>query len=108
MPIVVAMPAISGAGSCPSHSAAMMSSGCLPSSVRAPAITRPVAGSTTSPTALTATSAATVIAPTLIDALPMPPFIARSVPNSLPTEAPAPAPTLPWVGWLLDAASQAA
>ena len=33
--------------------------------------------------------------PTSIDAVPMPPFIARPMPNSLPTEAPAPAPTLP-------------
>ena len=54
----------------------------------------------TSPTALTATIAATTSATfgltgTLIDAVPMPPFIAP--PPILPTVAPAPAPTLPSV-----------
>ena len=53
----------------------------------------------TSPTALTATIAATTsatfgLAGTLIDAVPMPPFMAPP-PPILPTVAPAPAPTLP-------------
>jgi hypothetical protein len=80
----------------------------LPSSLRAPATTRPERGSTTSPIALTATIAATVSPPTSIDAVPTPPFIARARPNSLPTEAPAPAPTLPSPGASAEAASQAA
>ena len=108
MPMVVAMPAIRCAGNWPSTSAASVSSGVRPSSARAPATTRPEAGSTTSPMALTATSAPTVMAPTFSDALPMPPFIARPMPNSLPTQAPAPAPTLPWAGWAVLAASHAA
>ena len=67
-----------------------------PSSLRTPATTRPVAGSITSPTALTATRAATT-SPlgSVMEALPTPPFIARPIPASLPTVAPAPAPTLP-------------
>jgi hypothetical protein len=79
-----------------------------PSSVRAPAMGRPQAGSMTSPTALTATMAPTVNPLTASAAVPMPPFIARSMPNSLPTTAPAPAPTLPSTGGALLAASQAA
>ena len=68
----------------------------MPSGFRVPATTRPVSGSTTSPSAFTATSAATVTPPgTVIDALPMPAFIARSMGPSFPTVAPAPAPTLP-------------
>jgi hypothetical protein len=38
----------------------------------------------------------------------MPPFIARAMPNSLPTDAPAPAPTLPSAGGASLAAAQAA
>ena len=56
----------------------------------------PVAGSTTSPSALTAISAPTVTPSTVTDAVPMPPFMAYGMPNSLPTVAPAPAPALPW------------
>ena len=51
--------------------------------------------STTSPSALTAISAPTVTPCSVIDAVPMPPFIACAMPNSLPTLAPAPAPMLP-------------
>ena len=51
----------------------------LPSSVRTPATTSPVAGSMMSPTAFTATSAATTRPfGSVIAAVPMPPFIARS------------------------------
>ena len=67
---------------------------------RAPARMRPLDGSSTSPTALTAISAPTVTPPTVSDALPMP-FMARCGPYSLPTVAPAPAPTpffLDWAG----------
>ena len=56
----------------------------------------PVAGSTMSPRALTATIAATTRPfGRVMAALPMPPFIARSRPPILPTVAPAPAPTFP-------------
>jgi hypothetical protein len=71
-------------------------------------IGRPVAGSITSPSALTAISAPTVTWPTRTLALPMPPFMAEAMPNSLPTVAPAPAPTLPCAGAALLAAAQAA
>ena len=56
---------------------------------------RPFFGSTTSPKALTTTKAATVTPDTVNAALPMPPFMARWGPNTLPTVAPVPAPTLP-------------
>ncbi len=69
---------------------------------------RPLPGSTTSPIALTATSAATVMPPTEIEAVPRPPRIALSMPNSLPIIAPAPAPTLPSAGASRVAAAQAA
>jgi len=68
----------------------------LPLLSRAPATTAPVAGSITSPTALTAT-----IAPTMrpfgnaMAAEPMPAFIGMRPPPIFPTVAPAPAPTLP-------------
>ena len=67
-----------------------------PSSSRTPATTVPSAGSTTSPTAFTAMSAAT-IRPSgkLSEAEPIPPFIARAMPRLFPTVAPAPAPALP-------------
>ena len=69
----------------------------LPSSVRTPATTAPVAGSMMSPTAFTATSAATTRPfGNAIAAVPTPAFIARSrFPASLPTVAPAPAPMFP-------------
>ena len=76
--------------------------------LRAPARVAPSVGSITSPVALTATRAATVTPATRIEALPMPPFIARSIPNNLPTLAPAPAPRLPCAGRAIEAASQAA
>ncbi len=70
---------------------------------------RPVAGSTTSPNAFTATSAATVPPPgSRCDAVPIPAFIARPRPYSLPTVAPAPAPTQPSVTGPLVAACAAA
>jgi hypothetical protein len=46
--------------------------------------------------------------PTLTDAVPTPPFIARFRPNSFPTVAPVPAPTEPSSGAFVLAASQAA
>ena len=67
----------------------------LPSSVRTPATTLPVPGSMMSPTAFTATMAATTRPfGRTIAAEPRPPFIERPSPI-LPTVAPAPAPTLP-------------
>src|SRR5204862_5127903 len=67
---------------------------CLPSSVRVPATTWPDEGSMMSPTALTATNAATTRPfGRRMAAEPMPAFIGR--PADLPTVAPAPAPTLP-------------
>ena len=68
----------------------------LPSAVRTPAMTRPVDGSITSPTAFTTTRAATTRpSGVTIDAVPRPPRIARDAPASLPTVAPLPAPTFP-------------
>ena len=52
--------------------------------------------------------AATTQGPTCTLAWPMPPFMARDGPNSLPTLAPAPAPTFPETGRWRLAASQAA
>lgn len=52
----------------------------------------PVSGSTTSPTALHAINAPTVIPSTHTEAVPVPPFMAHCVPNSLPTLTPVPAP----------------
>ena len=68
----------------------------LPSSVRIPATTLPVDGSTTSPAAFTATMAPTIrpLGSAML-AEPSPPFMARPAPPILPTVAPAPAPTLP-------------
>ncbi|MCY1300415.1 hypothetical protein D9M70_499780 [compost metagenome] len=97
-PIVVAAPARIDLGRSPARMAARVSSSILPSAVRAPARMRPVDGSSTSPTALTATMAPTVTPATVSDAVPMPPFMARLGPYSLPTVAPAPAPTLPSCG----------
>ena len=79
-PIVVAMPAWIEGGSSPLRIAWVIPSVRRPSSVRVPAMTVPLAGSMTSPTALTATMAPTVILPTLTAAVPMPPFIARPMP----------------------------
>src|SRR4029079_9211232 len=76
----------------------------LPSGPRTPATTWPVAGSMMSPTALTATMAATTRPlGSLIAADPIPAFIRPPPPPrpppDLPTVAPAPAPTLPsWAG----------
>ena len=61
-----------------------------------------------SPSGLQATSAPTVTPSTHTLAVPMPPFIARAAPKTLPTIAPAPAPTLPCDGAWAAAASQAA
>ena len=107
-PMVVAMPASARPGKSPRRIAATLSSAARPSAVRAPARMRPEAGSTTSPMAFTATRAPTVTLPMRSDALPMPPFMACAGPNSLPTVAPAPAPTLPWAGGSKLAALQAA
>ncbi|KAG1436511.1 hypothetical protein G6F57_020633 [Rhizopus arrhizus] len=106
-PMVVAVPGRMELGRSPARMAARVSSRCLPSGVRAPARMRPVAGSSTSPTAFTATIAPTVTPATVNDALPMPPFMARLAPYSLPTVAPAPAPTLPSCGAAVVADLQA-
>ena len=94
-PIVVFSPSGAvAAGGC--RSSVRASANPSPSSVRAPATMVPVSGSTTSPTAFTAINAATCKPPgTSMSEVPMPPFIARPGPPSLPTVAPAPAPTLP-------------
>ena len=92
----------------PSRSSARASARPVPSWVRTPATTSPVAGSITSPTALTATTAATVSpSARVIEAVPIPPFIARPRPRSFPTVAPAPAPTLPSAGAAVVAARAA-
>ena len=62
----------------------------VPSAVRAPAMGAPVFRSTTSPKALAAIRAPTVTPLRWTLALPMPPFMAWAMPNSLPTVAPAP------------------
>ena len=106
-PIVVFVPGSTMRAASPSSNARRESRSALPPAVRAPAMTRPVSGSITSPTALHATIAPTVTPCALTAALPMPPFIARSMPNTLPTAAPAPAPTLPSAGGRVVAARQA-
>src|SRR5215218_1777027 len=69
----------------------------VPSSRRGPASISRVMGSLISPKAFTAARAATTRPPSSrAEALPTPPFIARSRPSTFPTVAPAPAPTLPW------------
>ena len=84
-----------GACSAPLRSSLRTSASALPSSLRTPATTLPVVGSMMSPTALTATIAATTRPlGSVMDADPRPPFIERPRPI-LPTVAPAPAPTLP-------------
>src|SRR6185295_6990109 len=98
IPIVVAVPANNGGKDSPRNRADIVLTSDLPSLVRAPAMTLPVAGSNTSPTALTATIAPTVMPSTLTAAVPIPLFIARDIPNNLPTVAPAPAPALPSAG----------
>src|SRR5262249_22635507 len=76
---------------------------------RAPAIRRPVPGSTTSPNALPAASAAPRSPPgSSMDAPPTPPRDALATPRSFPTVAPPPAPTRPVVIGPSAAASQAA
>ena len=67
----------------------------VPSAVRSPAIFFPVDGSKISPSALTATTAAIRRSPNSTAYIPRPDFIARSMPQILPTVAPVPAPTLP-------------
>ena len=89
-PMVVAMPACSAGGRSLRRIDATAPGPRRPSSVRVPATTAPEAGSITSPTALTATTAPTVTRPIRAEAVPMPPLVARSMPNSLPTVAPAP------------------
>src|SRR5690606_31054708 len=75
----------------------------------APATMRPVSGSTTSPSALTTASAATVPPPGRgRAALPNPAFIAYCGPAHLPTVAPVPTPTLPSSTGPAPAASHAA
>src|SRR6185503_19495210 len=80
----------------PARSSFRASANPFPSWARTPATTSPVAGSITSPKALTTTSAATVRPfGKVIEALPTPDFNARPSPAALPIVAPAPAPTLP-------------
>lgn len=107
-PMVVLVPGSTGSGGTPPSSARRVSISRWPSSERAPATGRAVCGSITSPTALQAMSAPTVMPSSDTEAVPMPPFIARPMPKSLPTAAPVPAPTLPSAGSLRDAAAQAA
>lgn len=75
---------------------------------RAPATILPVDGSMTSPTAFTAASAETTTPPESgIVYDPIPDFMARVMPNNLPTVAPVPAPTAPSTTALLVAAADA-
>ena len=106
--MVVLVPASSGRGSSPRSKARQVSCSWRPSGLRAPASRAPLWGSTTSPTALQAISAPTVTPRTVSEAVPMPPFMARSMPKTLPTQAPMPAPTLPSAGRAALAAWQAA
>ena len=106
-PIVVADARIGAPGVSPASRLAVVPSSAWPSAVSAPAIGRPLPGSITSPTAFTAIRAAMVMPSTLRLAVPIPPFIERPTPHSLPTVAPAPAPTEPSVGLAVEAASQA-
>ena len=107
-PMVVLVPASSDCANSPRNSARRVSARRNPSAVRAPATGCAVSGSITSPTALQAMSAPTVTPSTVTEALPMPPFMARAMPNILPTLAPVPAPTLPSAGSAREAAAQAA
>lgn len=75
---------------------------------RTPATMRPLAGSTTSPKALTAMTASTRTAPAAPRAMPMPPAELRAPPAALPTLAPVPAPTAPSAAPPPRAAAQAA
>ena len=80
----------------PSRSSRRASASPCPLAVRTPARTDCVVGSMMSPTALTATMAATVSPLSRVPAAaPSPPFMARAMPRSSPPVAPAPAPTLP-------------
>src|SRR5262245_66509782 len=90
-PIVVFSPA-RGGWRVPPLRRIFRASARVPSGLRTPAMTLPVAGSTMSPTALTATMAATMRPlGRAIDALPMPAFIDRTGPTNLPDVALAPA-----------------
>src|SRR5262249_36804590 len=106
-PIVVAAPSSAGGNGSPLRIDAIVLTNALPSFVRAPAIGFPLEGSNTSPIAFTATIAPTLIPFSFIDDVPIPPFIARAIPKSFPTVAPAPAPTLPSGGGVAAAAWQA-
>ena len=78
------------------RSSARASASALPSAVRTPATTLPVAGSMMSPTAFTATMAPTIEAVRQRDAGRADAALHRApAPPILPTVAPAPAPTLP-------------
>ena len=79
-----------------------------PRTARTPATMRPLAGSTTSPKALTAMTASTRTAPAAPRAMPMPPAELRAPPAALPTLAPVPAPTAPSAAPPPRAAAQAA
>ena len=94
-PIVVFCPALAwNAWKLGSVMSVIESSIVWPSSASGPAITRPVSGSTTPPTELTATIAPTVSPPpSSTFAAPMPPFRHLPRPSSLATVAPAPAPS---------------
>ena len=92
----VVFPAAGGEFQVPLRSASMLSAKPTPSESRAPATMAPRAGSTMSPSAFTAARAPTTKPSGSVTAAePRPPRMARSGPNIFPTDAPAPAPTLP-------------
>ena len=96
-------------GGVPAARAAAVSMRRRPSGAsRVPAIKRPLVGSRTSPTALTATMAPSFTSSRSAAAQPSPPRMARVVPWSLPTVAPVPAPTFPWATGPWRAAAAAA
>ena len=97
-PMVVLVPASRGCGSSPRSSARRAVQQPPPSAVRAPATTCAGVGVDHVAQRIAAISAPTVTPSTVTEAVPMPPFMARAMPNILPTGAPAPAPTLPWAG----------
>src|SRR5712691_8715497 len=94
-PIVVFSPGRGGCAPAPDRRIFRASAKVL-SVLRTPATIFPDAGSMMSPTAFTATIAATT-SPlgSVMDAVPIPDLVERLAPPNLPTVAPAPAPTEP-------------
>ena len=100
-PMVVLVPASSGLGASPRSRARRVSSRALPSAVRAPGDGPARVGIDHVAQGIAGDQRADGDAVRRVtEAVPMPPFMARSMPKILPTAAPAPAPTLPSAGRL--------